>query len=51
MATHSQGKYTKFRSGRNRFTKRQVTKAERCGDVDKHPYFNLYGKSKEAMSK
>jgi hypothetical protein len=47
MATHSQGTYTKYKTGRYQFTARQVSKAESCGDVDKHYPTNLYGKDRD----
>jgi hypothetical protein len=47
MATHSQGKYKPYKSGRYKFTPGQVRKAERSGDVDKHYPGNLYGKERE----
>jgi hypothetical protein len=46
MATHSQGTYTKYKTGRYQFTA-QITKAESCGDVDKHYPTNLYGKDRD----
>jgi hypothetical protein len=44
MATHSQGSYTKYRSGKYEFSELRRKKAIAAGDTGKHYPANLYGK-------